>query len=66
MKDADEEGREKIDGVLQKPPPGVKAEAIRSSKEWAPGAAGADFMSQLAARGGAGRVSVTGNRNVAI
>lgn len=49
---------------LYKPPPGVRDEVIRTTREWEPGAAGADFLAQLAARGGAGRVSVSGNRNV--
>lgn len=61
----DKEAKKKVDDVLRQPPAGVKAEAIPSSNEWAPGAAGADFLAQLAARGGAGRVAVSGNRNVA-
>ncbi len=65
MEGADKEGREKIDSILQKPPPGAKSDQVRSTKEWAPGAQGDNFMAQLAARGGGGRVSVTGHRKVA-
>lgn len=65
VENADKDARKEIDQALQKPPPGVTAEAMKDSREWAPGAAGANFMAQLQARGGAGRVSVTGNRNVA-
>lgn len=62
---ADKKGRDELLAQLGKPPPGVTAEAMRSTKEWDAGAQGAHFMAALAARGGAGRVSVSGNRNVA-
>lgn len=32
--------------------------------EWQPEAAGADFLAQLSARGGTGRVAMEGTRNV--
>ncbi len=63
---AEKKAIEEFDNALRKPPPGVTSEAIRDSREWAAGAAGAQFMGQLAARGGAGRVAVSGNRNVAV
>lgn len=51
--------------MLNHPPAGTKTEQIRSSMEWDEGAAGAAFMAQMAARGGAGRVARDGVRNVA-
>lgn len=52
---ADKKQREDIDKQLNAPPAGVKAEVIRALPEWQPGAAGADFMAQMAARAARGK-----------
>lgn len=64
IKDAGREDIEKFDADLRKPPPGAIVEDVRDSGGWEPGDAGADFMAQLAARGGAGRVGRDGVTNV--
>lgn len=60
----DKDARDNFDTQINKPPAGTPSEVIRATKEWDEGDAAADFMAQLAARGGAGRVSVTGTRGV--
>lgn len=46
------ESREKFDKDLFAPPPGLSEDTMRDLPEWQDGAAGNDFMAQLAARGG--------------
>jgi hypothetical protein len=46
------EVREEFDKGLFKPPAGVSETTMRDLPEWQEGAAGNDFMAQLAARGG--------------
>lgn len=54
---ASQEGRDKFDEILFRPPPGVKKDVMRELPEWQPGAAGADFLAQMGSRGGS-RTSV--------
>lgn len=53
---ADKKQREDIDKQLNAPPPGVKAEVIRTLPEWQPGAAGNDFLAQMQSRSARGVV----------
>lgn len=46
------ESREEFDTKLFLPPPGLGEAAMRDLPEWQEGAAGNDFMAQMAARGG--------------
>lgn len=57
---ADKKQREEIDKQLMAPPANVKAEVVAAQPEWADGAAGNQFMAQMALRGGAGRVGAQG------
>lgn len=61
---ADKKQKAEIDKQLDTPPPNVKAEVIARLPEWADGAAGNQFLAQMAQRGGAGRVAAQGVRNV--
>lgn len=49
---ATSESREEFDTKLFLPPAGLGEESMRDLPEWQEGAAGNDFMAQLAARGG--------------
>lgn len=46
------ESREEFDKKLFMPPAGLTEDTMRDLPEWQEGAAGNDFMAQLAARGG--------------
>lgn len=46
------EGREEFDTKLWLPPAGLGEPSMRDLPEWQEGAAGNDFMAQLASRGG--------------
>jgi hypothetical protein len=61
---ADKKSREDFVAMLMKPPPSATVEDVRRLPEWEEGAAGNDFMAQLNARRGAGRVTTQGVVNV--
>lgn len=59
-----EEGLAKLEHDLNLPPVEATEEEIQESPEWSNDAMAGDFMASLAARGGAGRLSVDGVRKL--
>lgn len=59
----DKKQREEFDAMLNRPPAGASKAQVASTKEWAEGAAGDNFLAQMAARGGGGRLTRDGIKN---
>lgn len=61
-----EEGREQFEHNLNKIPADASPDEVAASPAFDMTNAGEDFMAQLNARGGAGRLAVDGVRNVEV